>query len=83
MSNDAEVLLGLSSGELEALAEGMLAPSLQARLDNLVARGNEAPLSPEDAAELDRLLTRIDQFTLLKTRARYTLRYLEAGATRT
>jgi hypothetical protein len=41
MSNDSEVLHGLSSGELEALAEGMLAPSLQARLDELIAHSKQ------------------------------------------
>ncbi len=83
MSNDPEVLLGLSSGELEALAEGMLAPSIQARLDELVTRSKELPLSSEEASELDRLLVRVDQLTLVKTRARYTLWHQQAGVTGT
>lgn len=83
MSNESEVLLGLSSGELEALVDGMLAPSLQARLDELVAHSKESRLTPEEDAELDRLLTRVDQLTLVKTRARYTLWHQETGATRT
>lgn len=83
MSNDPEVLLGLSTGELEALAEGILAPSVQARLDELVARSKERRLSSEEDVELDRLLTRADQLTLLKTRARYTLRHQQAGASST
>jgi hypothetical protein len=70
LSNDPEILLGLSNGELEALAEGMMAPSMQARLDELIARGKEGRLSSEEAAELDRLLARADQLTLVKTRAR-------------
>ena len=78
MDNDPEILLGLSSGELEALAEGMLAPSIQARLDDLVARSKEGRLPSEEAAELDLLLSRADQLTLVKTRARYTLRHLQA-----
>lgn len=78
MDNDPEILLGLSSGELEALAEGMLAPSIQARLDDLVARSKEGRLPSEEAAELDLLLSRTDQLTLVKTRARYTLRHLQA-----
>jgi len=81
MSNDPEVLLGLSHGELEALAEGMLAPSLQARLDDLLARSKDNRLSSDEATELDRLLNRADQLTLLKTRARYTLRHQRAGVT--
>ena len=37
MSHDPDVLHGLSDGELEALADGLLAPSLQVRLDELIA----------------------------------------------
>jgi len=73
MSNDPDVLYGLSDGELEALADGLLAPSLQLRLDELIARSKEVRLSGADEAELDSLLARVDQLTLLKTRARYTL----------
>ena len=83
MSNDPELLVGLSDGELEALAESLLAPSAQARLDELLTRNAESHLSAKDKAELDRLLERIDQLTLLKTRARYTLHHQQAGATRT
>lgn len=83
MSNDPEILLGLSSGELEALAEGMLAPAIQNRLDDLVTRSKEGALSSEEATELDRLLARADQLTLLKTRARYTLRCQQAGVSGT
>ena len=83
MDDDPEVLLGLSNGELEALAEGMLAPAIQARLDELVARSKEGRLSSQEEAELDQLLTRTDQLTLVKTRARYTLRHQQAGATGT
>jgi len=79
MSNDPEILLGLSNGELEALAEGMLASSIQSRLDELIAHGKEGRLSSEETAELDRLLARVDQLTLVKTRARYTLRRQQAG----
>jgi hypothetical protein len=83
MSDDPEVLFGLSSGELEALAEGMLAPSLQARMDELIAQSKQRRLSSEESAELDRLLARVDQLTLVKTRARYTLRQQQAGVTGT
>ncbi len=83
MSKDPELLVGLSDRELEALAESLLAPSAQARLDELLTRNSESQLSAKDNAELDRLLERIDQLTLLKTRARYTLHHQQAGATRT
>ncbi len=79
MINDPEILHGLSSGELEALAEGMLTSPLQARLDDLIARGKEQSLSSEEAAELDRLLARADQLTLIKTRTKYTLHQQQAG----
>jgi hypothetical protein len=81
MSTDTELLTGLSHGELEALAESMLAPTAQARLDELLAQNKDSRLSAAEEAELDRLLSRVDQLTLLKTRARYTLARQEAGAT--
>ena len=83
MSKDPELLIGLSDGELEALAESQLAHSAQARLDNLLARNAESQLTAKELAELDRLLGRIDQLTILMTRARYTLQCQQTGATRT
>lgn len=73
MSVNSEMLTGLSVGELEALADGLLAPTRQARLDELLARNADAALSRDELAELDRMLELADQLTILKTRARYTL----------
>ena len=73
MNNDSEYLVGLSDGELEALAERMLAPPAQARLDGLLLRNKEGLNSQEEQGELDRLLEQLDELTLLKARARYTL----------
>jgi hypothetical protein len=81
MTRDPDALHGLSEGALEALADGLLASSLQARLDELIARSKEIPLSGAEEAELDSLLTRVDQLTLLKTRARYMLQRQQARAT--
>jgi hypothetical protein len=83
MNSNPDFLVGLSEGELEALAEGVLAPFAQARLDDLLARNAERQLAAHEQVELDRLLERVDQLTVLKTRARYTLRSQEVGATRT
>lgn len=80
MSNDPELLVGLSDDELEALADSMRAPSAQARLDDLLGRNAGNPLAANEQTELDRLLARVDQLTILKTRARYTLRQ-QAGVT--
>ncbi len=80
---DTELLVGLSQAELEALAESMLAPATQSRLDELLARHAEDQLSPDETAELDRLLTQVDQLNILKTRARYTLHQQETAATET
>jgi len=80
MSNDSEILVGLSDGELEALAESMLATSAQARLDELLERNREQQLSAAEQLELDRLLERVDQLTILKTRARYTLNRKSAAS---
>lgn len=81
MSKDAELLVGMSDEELEALADSLLAPSAQSRLDDLLARNAEHQLSAHEVIELDRLVAQVDQLTILKTRARYTLRQ-QAGATR-
>lgn len=80
MSNPSEVLTGLSADELEALAECLLAPAAQARLDELLARRREMPLSADEDAELDRILRKADQLTILKTRARFTLSQTKAEA---
>ena len=79
MSN-SELLVGLSHEELEALADSMLVPSAQSRLDDLLERNAQGQLGPDEEAELDLLLTRVDQLTILKTRAKYTL-HQRAGAT--
>lgn len=83
MSGNSEVLVGLSVDELEALADGMLAPAGQARLSDLLARKREKQLAANEEGELDRLLRKVDQLTLLKTRARYTLNQAKAEATGT
>ena len=73
MKRDDELLTGLSEEELEALADGVLAPSAQARLNELLDRNSQGQLSPTEHAELDHLLARVDQLSVLKTRAKYTL----------
>jgi hypothetical protein len=83
MGNPSELLVGLSVEELEALADSLLAPAAQARLDDLLARRKGKPVSVEEEKELDRLLQKIDQLTILKTRARYTLSQAKAEATGT
>ena len=74
MSSDSELLVGLSVEELEALADSLLAPAAQARLDDLLARQKEKLLSADEKRALDGLLQKVDQLTILKTRARYTLK---------
>ncbi len=81
MSSDSELLVGLSVEELEALADSLLAPTAQARLDDLLARQKEKLLSAEEERALDGLLQKVDQLTILKTRARYTLKQERTAAT--
>ena len=80
MSSDSEILVGLSQEELEALADSILVPSAQSRLDHLLERNTEGQLSASEQLELDRLLAKVDQLTILKTRAKFTL-HQRAGAT--
>ncbi|MBL8828427.1 MAG: hypothetical protein JNM18_15705 [Planctomycetaceae bacterium] len=83
MSLATELLTSLSIEELEALADGKLAPAAQGRLDEFLAKQKSQSLSAEEAAELDGLLQQSDQLTILKTRARYTLSQAKAQATGT
>lgn len=78
---DRECLVGLSVDELNALASCRLAVVDQARLDDLVARNAESLLSSDEVAELDDLLAKADQLTIVKTRAKYTLQHLGEGTT--
>ncbi len=70
---DDECLIGLSRDELQALADSKLAPAAQNQLNDLLVQNAEAQLSADEVANLDRLLVQVDQLTILKTRARYTL----------
>ena len=74
---DPEWLVGLEHSALLALAESGLAPAAQARINELLARNGDDQLSAEENAELDSLLEQVDQLTILKTRARYTLNQFE------
>ena len=83
MSSDSELLVGLSIEEVEALADGLLAPAAQARLDDLLVRQKEKVLSADEERALDGLLQKVDQLTILKARARYTLNQERTLAART
>jgi hypothetical protein len=74
---DQELLKYLSIDELEALANSILVPTKQEQLQELLTKNSESKLSPEETAILDQLLTQIDYLNLIKTRARYTLKYLQ------
>jgi hypothetical protein len=74
---DEECLVGLSIDELKALASCKLAVVEQIHLDDLVSRNTESLLDTNEIAELDDLLAKADRLTILKTRARYTLKCLE------
>ena len=78
---DEECLVGLSVDELNALASCKLAVTDQARLDDLVARNAQSLLCANEIAELDDLLAKADHLTILKTRARYTLKCLDERTT--
>ena len=80
MTDAPDILNGVSIDELEALASGVLVPTAQARLDDLLECAKANRLSPDEEAELDDLLNKVDQLNLLKARARYTLDQLGAKA---
>ncbi len=76
--SDSELLTGMSVDELEALADSLLASASQVRMNDLLARRKDGALSAAEGIELDRLLRKTDQLTILKTRARYTLNQTKA-----
>lgn len=78
MALDKDCLLGLSVDELRALANSKLSTAEQAHLDDLIARNTESQLSYDEVIELERLLADADYLTVLKARARYTLKCLDA-----
>ncbi|MDJ0733851.1 MAG: hypothetical protein QNJ47_07150 [Nostocaceae cyanobacterium] len=77
-SEDRELLKGLSSDELEALADSILSPKAQGQLDDLLANNSEGEVSIAENDILDNLLPQIDQLNIIKTRAKYSLEYLES-----
>jgi len=83
MNRDVELLNDMTVDELEALADSLLAPAAQLRLDDLLARKKQQQLSSVEDEELDRLLQQVDHLTALKTRARYTLHQKGVEAIRT
>jgi hypothetical protein len=78
---DDEYLVGLSNDELQALATCKIALSEQEKLDSLIHKNSLDSLSSDEEQELDELLAKADQLTILKTRARYTLKAMEDGKT--
>jgi hypothetical protein len=70
---DPDLLVGMTAAELEALADSKLMPGVQEKISDLLTAQQDDSLSEAQEAELDHLLAQIDQLTILKTRARYTL----------
>jgi hypothetical protein len=73
LTPDPDLLAGLSEQELRVLAEGILSPGRQARLDELLERNHEGELGDLEREELDQLLAQIDSMNILKARALHTL----------
>jgi hypothetical protein len=75
---DADCIVGLSLDELEALANCRLTSGDQTRLNDLLERNSDpqlaGALSEDEVSELDQLLAEGDHLTVLKARARYTLK---------
>jgi hypothetical protein len=74
--HDPALLTGLSKDELEALTNVKLAPEEQEQLSSLLAKQSEGKLSQNEVAQLDKLIAQVDQLTLVKAKAMYTLQLL-------
>ena len=60
------------------MAEGILSPRYQERLNELLQHNREGVLSDDEEQELDLLLEHIDHMNTLKARATYTLQWLRS-----
>ncbi|MEM9215999.1 MAG: hypothetical protein AAGD25_16840 [Cyanobacteria bacterium P01_F01_bin.150] len=77
LANDPECLLNVSKAELQAFANIELALSSQQMLNALLSKSKEEQLSETESNTLDQLLEQVDQLTVLKARAKYTLHRLQ------
>lgn len=77
LADDPECLLNVSTLELDAFANIELALNSQQQLNALLNKNNQEQLSPPESDVLDQLLEQVDQLTLLKARAKYTLHRLQ------
>ena len=75
-SNDSRCLSGLNVKELRALSDCQLSVMEQERLHDLLDRNSNGGLSVAESIELEQLVEQVDQLSLLKTRAQYTLHCL-------
>lgn len=73
VSPESDLLIGLSESELRALADGMLSPKHQERLNELLRLNREGQISRREQEELDQFLAQVDSMNTLKARATYTL----------
>lgn len=80
-SIDPKLLKGLSIDELEALAKTKLSIDQQSRLNELIAKQKVDDLSDEEVQEIEQLLAYVDQLTILKARAMYTLHKMPGSST--
>jgi hypothetical protein len=77
MPDETNILPNVGTAGLRALADAMLAPKSQARLNDLLARNSDGKLSDEESKHLDSLIEQVDELNLLKARAEFTLRHQE------
>lgn len=77
LAGDPECLLNISESELQAFANIELAFNTQQTLNALLDKNKEGQLSNAETNTLDKLLEQVDQLTVLKARAKYTLHRLK------
>jgi hypothetical protein len=76
LPGELSTVLHVDRQELEALAEVRVSIPQQKRLDALPASCNAGSASPDEMAELDQLLERVDRLSLLKAKASLALQNL-------
>lgn len=75
-----ETLSGMNKGELQTLADAILAPGRQRRLRQSLRKNKAGRLSRPENKELDEILEESDRIALLKAKAQYTLLLAENKA---
>lgn len=73
IDRDSLILKGLSDHELYTLTQMMIPDTQQNRLDQLSHKNQAGKLARDEGREIEELLDEVQQISIIKTKAMYTL----------